>query len=94
MGEYLELIKAVANLGTTGLLILVAWRLLDKWAGKFLAAQEAQAKAMSDLAGAVKEGQGEQREVLLAVRVLASKVDEVRDSIKDLVEVGNATERR
>jgi hypothetical protein len=82
--DYLKVVQALADLGTSGLMIFVIWRLADKWAGKFLAAQEGQAQAMSSLAQAVKDGQGEQREVLLAVRVMATKLDEVKEEIRTL----------
>lgn len=86
MNEYTLLAKIVESLGTTGLIIWVIWKLVDKWAGRFLEVQARQATAMGDLATAVKESQGEQREVLLAVRVLASKLDEQKGWIKDLDE--------
>lgn len=77
-----ELIKAALNLGVSGLLLCLIYRLLVGWAPKFLAAQQGQAEAMAALAAAVKEGQGEQREVLLAVRVMAGKLDEVRGMVQ------------
>ncbi len=80
----MELAKLAVNLGFSGMLLYVIWKLTDKWAGKFLDVQAAQAKAMAELAAAVKENQGEQREVLLAVRVLAVKVDETKGWIRDL----------
>jgi len=71
-------------LGVGGLLILLVWRLTDKWAGRFLATQEKQAAAMAELATAVKDGLGEQREVLLASRVMAKKLEELADWAKEL----------
>jgi hypothetical protein len=86
MNGNIELVKLAVNLGFSGMLLLVVWKLIDKWAGRFLDVQTAQAKAMGDLAAAVKESQGEQREVLLAVRVLAAKMDEQKGWVKELVE--------
>ncbi len=91
MNEYLELIKVVANLGVGGLALAIFGWLANRWAGKFLEAQQgqtsamvSQAKAMESLAQTVRDGQGEQREVLLAVRVMATKLDEVRSEIRNL----------
>lgn len=93
MTEYSLAIKIVEGLGTTGLIIFVVWKLVDRWAGQFLGAQKEQttamcdqAKAMAALASAVGAGQGEQRELLIAVRVLAGKVDETKAWVKELSE--------
>ncbi len=86
MNEYSLAVKIVESLGTTGLIIFVVWKLVDRWAGQFLGAQNKQAQAMADLAAAVREGQGEQRELLIAVRVLATKVDETKAWVKELSE--------
>jgi hypothetical protein len=86
MSEYTLLGKIVESLGITGLMLFVIWKLVDKWAGRFLEVQSQQAKAMGDLAAAVREGQGDSKELLLAVRVLATKIDEQRGWIKELDE--------
>jgi hypothetical protein len=92
--------RIVENLGATGLVVWVMWkfgmaalRMIEKWAGPFLSAQQAQATAMgsqatamSSLAQAVQEGQGEQREVLLAVRTMGSKLDDVRGWVREIDE--------
>ena len=84
MNEYVELLKAVSNLSFGALLLIVVWRIVDKWAGKFLGAQDKQAEAMVALATAVQAGQGDQREMLLAMRVMATKLDEMREWLHDL----------
>ena len=76
MGDWGVLGRIAENIGSSGLLIFVLYRLLDKWAGRFLDAQESQAAAMADLANSVKESSGEQRDVLMALRVLATKQEE------------------
>src|SRR5438445_628267 len=83
MSDYGWAVKAVSDFGVLGVLIValvMAYRLTDKWAGRFLDSSQAQtqalanqATAMGDLATVVKEGQGEQREVLMAVRLLADR---------------------
>lgn len=60
---------------------MVIWKLLDRWAGPFLDAALKQAAAMGELAAAVKEGQGDARETVLAVRVLAVKIDQMKGSV-------------
>jgi hypothetical protein len=82
--DYVDLLKALMDLGTTALLIVTAAWLANKWAPKFLEAQQGQARAMTELASAVKEGQSDQQETLVAVRVLAQKVDEVKGWMRDL----------
>ncbi len=84
MNEYSLTAKIVESLGITGLIILVIWKLVDRWAGKFLEVQMLQAKAMGDLAASVREGQHDQGEILLAVRVLATKIDETKQWVKEL----------
>lgn len=76
------LLRLAENLGIAGMMIYLLYRLVDKWASqaidlgaKFLNSQEKQAKAIEDLAGSITHGQDEQRELLLAVRVLATKID-------------------
>ena len=84
--EYGLAARILENLGSAGLLIWVVWKLVDRWAGKFLEVQSAQAKAMGDLAGAVRDSLGDQRELLIAVRVLATKVEEQKQWLKELGE--------
>ncbi len=75
------ILRALENLGTAGLIILVLWRLTDKWAAKFLGAQVAQAQAMQSMADAVRSSQDDQRDLLIAMRVVASKIDDVKDTV-------------
>jgi hypothetical protein len=89
MGDWTKIIE---SLGSSGLLIFVVWRLLDKWAARFLDAQKLQADAMGALALAVKETAGAavtaaeaQRELLMAVRVLSAKQDETKEWLKELL---------
>jgi hypothetical protein len=67
----------VERLGSAGLFAWVLWKLLDKWGGKLVDAQEKQATALTGLAEAVKTSQTDQRDVLLAVRVLAVRMEEL-----------------
>jgi hypothetical protein len=83
-----EITLLVEKLGTTGALLWVIWKLTNKWAEKFLDVQFKQATALSDLAGAVKENQGEQRELLLAVRVQSQKLEEMTGWIREMCEKG------
>ena len=76
----------LGDYGAMGLCCLLLWTLLDKWAGKFLDAQVKQTEAMvaqsgaiTALAASVREGQEDGREVLMAVRVLADRIDTQRD---------------
>jgi hypothetical protein len=86
VSEYFEMAKTALNTGVSGLMVYLGWKFLDKWAGRFLEAQNHQAEALGSLADAVKTGQGEQREVLLAVRVMASKMDEMKGWLRALDE--------
>jgi hypothetical protein len=82
MDQQWQWVFKLLDLGGMGLCCFLLWRLLDKWAGKFLEVQmgqtgamSAQATAMAQLATAVKDGQSDQREVLMAVRLLADRID-------------------
>jgi hypothetical protein len=76
--------RVAENIGCFAFFVLLLWKLLDKWAARFLGAQELQASAMTALASAVKDSTGEQREVLLALRVLATKQDEALQWTKEI----------
>lgn len=74
------------DLGGVGLCYFLLWHLLDKWAGKFLDAQTAQTDAMTkqavataSLAASVRDGQDNAREVLMAVRLLADRIEMQKD---------------
>ena len=86
------------NIGSTALALGVAWRLVNRWAAEFLklARQQAesgerQAAAIGALAGAVGATREDQREVLIAVRVLAEKMDRQKES---LAEIGRELEAK
>lgn len=79
-------IAKVLDFGGMALCVYLAWRLLDKWAGKFLDAQRAQTEALmqqavatASLAASVKDGQENGREVLIAVRLLADRIEMQKD---------------
>jgi len=84
--DYTWALKMIESLGISGLIILVCWKLLDRWAAKYLEVSNRQAEAMGELAPAVKEGRTDQHEILLAVRVLASKIDEQKEWLRELGE--------
>jgi hypothetical protein len=73
--------KAIENLGSTGLILWVVWRLADRWSAKFVECWMKMAEAMGELAAATKGGQGDARETLLAMRVLATKIDDMKRSV-------------
>lgn len=79
--------RVIENIGTSGLLMLLIYKLTDRWAGKFLEAQTSQATAVTDLANAIKTSVGDQRELLLAVRVLATKQEETKLWVEELARV-------
>lgn len=79
-------IKLIQVLGVPGLITWCSYKLLDKWAARFLDVHTKQAEAITNLAESVKVGQDSQKEVLLAVRVLAGKVEESVGWMKELSE--------
>jgi negative regulator of sigma E activity len=73
---------AVQQLGSSALVLLVVYLLTDKWAGKFLEAIQRQAEALAQvgapvaaLATAIAESRDDQKEILIAVKVIAKQVD-------------------
>ena len=95
--ELTQLGQLVMNFGAAGLIAWVFYRLVDKWAEKFLQAQAGQTSAMVEqahsmaaLAAAVREGQTDQRDVLIAVRALARQMEEQKNY---LVEIGKGIQR-
>lgn len=85
MTEYALLFK-LADLSVTAFFLFLLWRLVDKWAGRFLEQQSKQVAAMELMAKAVGESKGEQQDLTLAVRALASKIDEQRGWLKQIDE--------
>lgn len=104
--QVIAIAKAAADFGGIGVLavaLVLLYRLLDKFGGQFLKATQEQTVAMTQQAAAVtslvetvKEGQNDQREVLIAVRMQSEKIDRlgkyleaiddfVREKIGDLV---------
>lgn len=79
-------LRLIQILGVPGLAIWCAYKLLDKWAAQFLEVHRQQANAISGLADSVKTNQEGQKEVLIAVRVLAAKVEESVGWMKEINE--------
>ncbi|HEX4311905.1 MAG TPA: hypothetical protein VHZ25_17880 [Acidobacteriaceae bacterium] len=79
-------LRLIQVLGVPGLAIWCAYKLLDKWAAQFLEVHRQQANAIQGLAESVKVNQDGQKEVLMAVRVLAAKVEESVGWMKELSE--------
>jgi uncharacterized Ntn-hydrolase superfamily protein len=86
--------KIAADFGGIGVLavaLLLLYRLADKWGGAFLTATQGQTAAMTQQAAAVsalvetvKDGQNDQREVLIAVRMLNDKIDQQRHCLEGI----------
>jgi hypothetical protein len=81
----------VQQFGSTGVIVGLIFWLFNKWAGPFLAALRdhtvattQQASAIGDLANTVKEGQSTGTEILIAVRVQSSKIDQLDRAIMAL----------
>jgi hypothetical protein len=85
IGDLSYAARMASEFGAVGLAVLAAillYRLVDKWAERFLGAQREQTAAMSEqasaivgLANVVREGQTDQREVLIAVRVMSDRIE-------------------
>jgi len=86
MHDFTAALKSLDNAGIAGFLIYLIYRLVDKWAPKFLDAQQKTAEAMLTLAGSVKDGQGEQREMAMAIRVLSTEIGDVKGMLRELVD--------
>jgi hypothetical protein len=89
-------LKMAADFGILGLFVVamaLMFRLVNVWAPKFLATMTEQAAAMTrsavavaNLATEVRDGQSDQREVLIAVRVLANRIDDQRTCLAGIEE--------
>lgn len=94
MGNELGWVKIAAEAGMTGVMVvglILFYRLADKYAGLFLGAQQTQSAAMAEqasamaaLATSVKDGQADQREILIAVRVLAERIDTQKEYLQGI----------
>lgn len=80
---------SIATVLLAGMVML--YRLLDKYGAAFLAEAKGQVQSMTEqaasvtaLAASVREGQTEQREVLMAVRVQARVLEEIREFMAEL----------
>jgi len=81
----------IKDFGASVLIVTVVWRagrgavgLIDRWAGQFLESNQEQAKAMGSLADAVKTSRDDQRDVLIATRVMARQLEEQHDLLKEI----------
>src|SRR5581483_2776303 len=72
------------NFGAGALVTFVFWKVVDKWAGQFLDAEKAQASSVAGLADAVKDAQTDQREVLIAVRVLGREIETQKEYLVEI----------
>lgn len=92
MNELPVIAKAAADFGGLAVLavaMVLLYRLVDKWGGAFVAAQNGQTIAMTEQASAVtqlvqisEKGQSMQGEVLMAVRMLADRIDQQRNYLQ------------
>ena len=92
MAEFIEVLKLAGNYGAAGVIVWFMWRLTNKWAGLFLEAQKdqveamsKQASAMTGLAEAMGRAQADQRDVLIAVQVIAQQIERQR-AVLDRIE--------
>jgi hypothetical protein len=77
------LLKLLNGLGVPGLITFLVYKLFNSWiekllelGGRYLEVNRTQATAFAEMAIAVKESRDEQKDVILAVRVLTAKFDE------------------
>jgi len=89
MDEFLA--KIIPQYGLTGLALYLLYRLLDKYVGMFVAhmgefvkINAQQAQAIVDVATVVKESRDDQRDTVMAVRVMTQKLEEVVGWVKEI----------
>ena len=102
MGDWNAGMKMATDFGVLGVMVLfgvLIFRLLDKWAARFLeahvgqtAAITAQATAMGMLSEVVKTGQQVQADILVAVGVMADRLERQRTYLEEIDR--NCRERR
>ncbi len=78
--------ESVKLLGAATVVLLIVlygiWKLVDKWAAKFLDVHTVQAEAMATLAGELKTSVNDSREALIVMRALAQHTDDLREQIE------------
>jgi hypothetical protein len=82
-----EWVSIGKEFGLSGLILLVAWMMVDKWATQFLAAQEKQATAMTSLADGLRTLQSDQRDVLMAVQVQSTELRDVKEALHEMTAI-------
>jgi hypothetical protein len=75
--------KMAEDFGVCCLMMCLIWKLVDKWAGEFLAAHRQQAVAMTTMADAVKQSMTDSREILIAVRVQSQQIGDLKTLIEE-----------
>ena len=85
------LIKLISQLGVPGLITFLAYKLLDRWVAKFLElggsyleVNRTQATAFAEMAASIRESRDEQKDVILAVRVLTAKFEETTGWMREM----------
>ena len=86
-------VKMVGQLGLPGLALYLAYKLADRYLGQFLGSMgefvkvnAQQAQAIVDVATVVKESRDDQRDVVMTIRVMADKLDQVIKWVKEIDE--------
>jgi hypothetical protein len=69
--------------GICCLMMGLIYKLVDKWAGEFLAAHKQQASAMTTMAESVKQSMTDSREILIAVRVQSQQIGDLKTLIEE-----------
>ena len=95
IGQVYSAWQLIAQFGSTGMFCLLLYKLADKWLGAFLTASQAQTAAMTTqaaaitgLANSVRDGQTDQHEVLLAVRVQSREMREMKELLERIAQQG------
>ncbi len=78
--------ESVKLLGAATVVLLIVlygiWKLVDKWADKFLKVHKTQAEAMATLAADLRVSTSDSRETLIVIRAFAQQQDDMRDQIE------------
>ena len=80
----IDLLNAASGAGFAAMVLVGAYRLVNRWAGQFLGVQRQQAESVAVLASHVDKALDSGREQLIAMRAMSAKIDGVTADVGEV----------